>query len=247
VTADSPVLRTCVFVEPSPGAWGVVWALDSAAKPFVALGYGAQGASAEGELEAGDEPNDGWIARGESIELVFSPGSESLVTSDGAFDQLCHVSGRLAVGGEDRAVDCAGYRAVRVFEKPLEEVDSIRAVAAILEPDEGVGLAAVRPLRARGHAGDRVTAAILAADGSTSVEDPRLSTTYAEDGRPTRAALELWTKDEQGEDRLRRAAGEALGTHVTGGLGGLRVRAELFAWHSRGRDGTGVYLLAERG
>ncbi|HEY6399269.1 MAG TPA: hypothetical protein VIX82_17635, partial [Solirubrobacteraceae bacterium] len=68
----------------------------------------------------------------------------------------------------------------------------------------------------------------------------------ADDGHPTKATLELWVADEHGEHRVRRASGEALGAHATGSLGALLARVDLFGWHSRDKDGVGVYLLARR-
>jgi hypothetical protein len=58
--------------------------------------------------------------------------------------------------------------------------------------------------------------------------------------------LELWLADEDSEPYPRRAAAQAVGAGVRGtGEGLQQVSAHLLRWHSRGRNGTGVYLLVE--
>jgi hypothetical protein len=56
-------------------------------------------------------------------------------------------------------------------------------------------------------------------------------------------SLELWLGGEQ-ESYPRRAAGESVGLGVSSFPPGLEIHAELLRCHSRGREGTGVYLLA---
>jgi hypothetical protein len=246
VTADSPVLRTCAFGDPSLGVWGAVWAPESLGDAFVALGDGADAVSVEAALEGADPLAD-WVLAGDAAQLTLSGASDLVTDCDRAgFDQLCRVSGWIEPAGSRHELICVGYRASRDLDEPLDRCDSIRAVAALFEPDEAIGLLSVRPWRAKGHEADAINAALIEQEVAVIVDDPRLSTTYTDDGRPMRAALELWVKDEQGEARLRRAAGEALGAHATGAIGDLLARAELFAWHSRGRDGIGAYLLAQR-
>jgi hypothetical protein len=93
---------------------------------------------------------------------------------------------------------------------------------------------------------------VIAAEGSAAVEDPRLSTTYAADGWPWRAGLELWlaAAGEGGGDSERqyprRASGDAVGGRAQAEDGALTLRAQPFRWHSRARVGTGMYLLARR-
>ena len=59
---------------------------------------------------------------------------------------------------------------------------------------------------------------------------------------------ELWLAAE-GEDEQhfpRRASGEAAGARTETAAGELDLRAEPFRWHSRGREGAGMYILARR-
>jgi hypothetical protein len=131
----------------------------------------------------------------------------------------------------------------------LTRYESIRAVSAWFDPDEAYALTAFRPRKAKAHDADLLTAAVIAADGSAPVEDPRLSTTYAGDGWPARAGLELWLAEVDGADSerqyTRRASGEACGARAQAPAGELELRVEPFRWHSRAREG-GMYLLARR-
>lgn len=246
MTAGSPVLRTCAFGDASQGLWGAVWALDAPTDAFVAFGDGASATTVSATLDGAGSAID-WVLEGAGVQLTFSGASEPVESPEASpadFDQRCLVSGRLELVGADREVSFMGYRAARDLGGSIDRCGSIRGVSALFEPDEAIGLLAIRPRRASGQEADAISAAVIQPDGGVIVDDPRLSTTYADDGRPTRAALELWVADEQGEHRLRRAAGEALGAHATGALDGLQARVDLFAWHSHGRDGIGVYLLA---
>jgi hypothetical protein len=91
-----------------------------------------------------------------------------------------------------------------------------------------------------------ISAAVLDPGGSAPVEDPRLSTTYAADGWVRRAGLELWLGGDEDQQLVRRAAGQATGARGAADAGAVEDRAELFRWHSHGRDGAGIYLMAMR-
>jgi len=75
------------------------------------------------------------------------------------------------------------------------------------------------------------------------VDEPRLSTTYDEDGRQLRASLELWVGEE--DDYPRRAAGEVL-CGSTLDLGALRLDCAFLRWRMGGRSGVGRYDLLRR-
>ena len=101
-----------------------------------------------------------------------------------------------------------------------------------------------------GQDADVVSAVALEPEGPLAIEDPRLSTTYAGDGRPLRVGLELWVSagddDDEEEQYPRRASGEALGVAATGRLGRFDVLAQFVRWDSRYGDGAGVYVLAQK-
>ena len=221
-------MRTVAFGDVEAGVWGAVW------DGFTTAGGVTYEATVTGEDEGSD-----WTIRGSGIELVVSAEGEPSAAAEGlgGFDQLCRVRGRYG----DREVDCPGRRAVR-DPINLEKLDSVRDVSAWFDGEVAVALTALRPRRAKGHESDVVTAAVFEDGHWVAVEDPRLSTTYDGRGSPTRTTLELWLASEE-EEYPRRAAGEATG--ISAAVNGSGVRAWLFRWHTRGLDGTGVYLLVQ--
>ena len=236
MSAPGALLRTVVFGESPPGAWGAVFSLQGSS--FAALGDGSSAVAGSAAV-VGDDPELAWTLSGDDFDLTVESVPDLAVVGPDGFDQLCTVRGR----HRERELRCPGYRSARTWEQELGDLDSLRAVAMVFDNDYGIGLIASRPRRAKGHSADSVSAAVLEPEGPAPVQDPRLTTTYSGDGRPVRAALELWIGDQQGEQRLRRAAGEALGPQARGALAELAASCGLFAWHSRGVDGIGVYLL----
>jgi hypothetical protein len=121
-------------------------------------------------------------------------------------------------------------------------------VCAWFDPAHGLSVVALRPRKARGQDADVLSAVALEPEGPLAIEDPRLSTTYAGDGRPLRVSLELWVSagDDDEEQYPRRASGETLGVAATGRLGRFDVLAQFVRWDSRDGDGAGVYVLAQQ-
>jgi hypothetical protein len=248
-------LRSLSFGEVALGYWGSAWDLGDAGPGFTVLG--GQGTAVlsdpSARIELGDEELGTWWLAGIDVELESVPEGAAATLSDG-FDQLTRVHGRLRTGGADYEVDCLGSRASRdVFD--LKEFESIREVTAWFGPDLGLAVLAARPRGAAGHGDDLITASLFEQGRSLAIEDPRLSTTYGADGLPARASVELWVEqerqDRQGEEeeppepRPRRAAGAAVGTTAAGPSDrDLDVHAKLFRWHTQGREGEGVYVLA---
>jgi hypothetical protein len=244
----SAVLRAVTFGDLAAGAWGAAWGEQ---RPFVALGdVGAGGSLLGSAVLEGDGKDDEWRLVGDHAELVIAPeGAPARVASAGGagFEQLCRVHGHWMLGGAELPVDCLGRRGARAEPLDRRRFGSWRDVSAWFAPDEGAALLSMRPRRAAGHADDAVTAAWFEAGGAAPVHDPRLSTTYDEQGAPARVGLELWLRGDDDDDDNnqypRRIAGEAVGASVSGALGDLELRAELLRCHSRGREGAGVYLL----
>ncbi len=237
--SDSP-LRIVVFGDLEIGVWGAVLGGETA----VLLVDGQHG---HGRLDAADDSGD-WNVTGDGLELTMTPiGPAVRSQDDQAFDQLCRVHGNL---GAERPIDCMGRRATRALS-PGEEYESIRDVSAWFgaeEGVEGVALTSLRPRKARGHDRDVIAAAVLDAAVAAVVADPRLSTTYNDQGLPSRVGLELWLEeDEDGEPQYpRRAAGQATGSALSAANGGYDLVAQLLRCQSRGNEGTGVYLLMRR-
>ena len=185
-----------------------------------------------------ERDGDRFTARlGDDLDITLEPLGES-ARLPGSESWLCAVEG--TVGGE--RLECLGT-ATQTDEPPAwAELDSLRAVSAVLDRENAVFLSARRPLDAPGHGDERVDAVVIAGGHALDVEDARLSTVYDRDGRQRTAGLELWLP---GEDYPRRATGSAqAGASIV--LGGVRVDAAVFEWRMGGRVGAGSYELALR-
>lgn len=253
MNAAPSALRTLAFGDLAGTAWGAGWFSDPTGVALTALGAGKQDAVAPSLRLSAEADGDAWRLDGDHAELAVSPAGEAVTVSSadgqiGGRDQLCRVTGRFELGGTERPVDCLGLRTSWSAEIDLARFESIRTVATWFEPDEALTLTAFRARKAKAHDGDAVAGAVLGPEGAPPVEDPRLSTTYGAEGWPIRAGLELWlAAAEDSEQQFpRRASGEATGPRASAAGDGLELRAEPFRWHSRGRDGAGIYLLARR-
>ncbi|MBV9363882.1 MAG: hypothetical protein JOY89_06565 [Solirubrobacterales bacterium] len=246
-------LRTLAFggLE-APASWGAAWAADPDHPTLTTVGAGRDWSVLQDVCLSPGEGSEEWRLAGGTTTLDVSPTGEAVAAPASesgieAWDQLCRVTGRFELNGAERSVECLGLRSWFSPVLELERYESIRAVSTWFGPDEGMALAAFRPRKAKAHDRDVLAATVIAADGPARVEDPRLSTTYAEGGWPVRAGLELWvTGKEPDQQYPRRASGEATGARAEALSGTLELRAEPFRWHSRGRDGAGMYLLARR-
>jgi hypothetical protein len=226
-------IRTLTFGDPESGLWGAAWALDG----------GGDGFGLIGDLRA--SLTDDWRLLGDGVELEVVADGVPSELADG-FDELVRVEGRLV----ERSVQCLGRRGERTALDPAD-YDSVRDVSAWFAPDDGLALLAARPPGSRGHEDERLTVSAFEAGRSLPISDPRLSTTYAADGSPIRAGIELWferpdDQQENSDDTVlypRRAAGEAAGAVARAVTGPLVVEARPFRWHSHGGDGAGVYVL----
>jgi hypothetical protein len=164
------------------------------------------------------------------------------------FEQAVRVTGTATVGGRRVDVDGRGQRGHSWGAPDWGKIALARTVGAWLGDDLSVSLTGVRPAGAKHHEDERIAATILDRDPesdaprATAVVDPRLSTTYDEDGRQVAAGLELFV-DEDGMPR--RAAGEvACGTTLD--LGRLTLHCAFFRWRMEGRTGVGRYDVLAR-
>jgi hypothetical protein len=158
------------------------------------------------------------------------------------YEQLCHVHGTVRLGAETRPLRGLGQRG-HVWGVPdWDRIDAARYVGAWLDDGSAVVMRAVRPAGAS-FQDESSWAAVLGAAGSLRVDEPRLSTTYDEEGRQRRAGLELWVGEE--DDHPRRAAGEVL-CGSTLDLGELRLDCAFLHWRMGGRSGIGRYDLLRR-
>jgi hypothetical protein len=248
-----PALRTLAFGDLEGTVWGAGWFSDAADGALVILGAGeTPPAVVAGQPPAEPDLDGDWRLDGAN-PLVVAAAAEAValqVPQDHleGYSQLCRVTGRLGLGAGDREVDCLGVRTWFPGPVDMERYESIRAVSTWFEPDEAIALTAFRPRKAKSHDGDLIAAAVIGPESSTAVEDPRLSTTYEAEGWPLRAGLELWLPSPEDSEQQfpRRASGEVAGTRAHAQIATLELRVEPFHWHSRGRDGAGMYILARR-
>lgn len=223
-------------------------------------------ALARGDLEAGpgadferlrldglstsvDDPLRRWTLRIGDDELTFEAigppadiePSEPLARAGGmaGYEQLCRVHGTV----RGRGLRCLGQRGHTWGEPDWGGIESTRSLGAWLEDGSGIVLSAVRPAGTAGHEPEATWAALLGAAGSLRVDDPRLSTTYDEEGRQRRAGLELWVGEEDAYPR--RATGEVV-CGSTLELGQLRLDCAFLRWRMDGRSGTGHYDVLRR-
>ncbi|MBV9603569.1 MAG: hypothetical protein JO027_00605 [Solirubrobacterales bacterium] len=243
-------LRTLSFGNGS--LWGASWSAGSPETSLCALGAGAETVILPGVRPSENGTGDGdWRLDGDGVALIASPAGQlvdvpAVQDTVSGWDQLCRVTGSFG----EHEVDCLGLRSAWADGVELSRFESIRAVSVWFDPDEALALTAFRPRKGKGHEADLLAASVIAADRSAAAEDPRLSTTYGADGWPSRAGLELWLsagEDADSERQFpRRASGEAIGARAQALAGELELRAEPFRWHSRSRDGAGMYILARR-
>ncbi len=240
-------LRTIAFGDLDGGIWG---AALSAVTPVVVFGDGAGTTSASSLVQTAWTPDGrGWRLTGEGFDLHVEPGGEELTqpaadeTADvTGFQELCRVQGTVTLAGSPRSIDCVGTRCV-IDGVDAGSLGSARAVAGWFGDDDAFMLLSLRASVSIGQEADLVAATLFDPEGWIPVDDPRLSTTYGGSGLPTRTTLELWVGE--GENEFpRRAAGEASGTGAVLEADGLELRVIPLRCHSRGREGTGVYVLA---
>jgi hypothetical protein len=245
--AGASSLRTLAFGDLDAAVWGAAWVPDPSRPGFVGLGTGAQSVTVAAGLAQDGDAGD-WRLDGDGLQLTASAAADGAAPPAGAeFDQLCRVQGRITVDGTDRAIDCLGRRALHAQAVDLDRFESIRDVSAWFDSSHGLSLVALRPRKSRGQESDLVSAVALDPEGSLAVIDPRLSTTYAADGRPLRVGLELWLEGDGDEEQFpRRATGETLGSAATGRIGRFDLHAQFVRWSSHDGDGAGVYLLAQQ-
>lgn len=247
MTPPSSPLRTVGFGAADAGAWGAAWLPSPDAPGLVVLGRGADVRVLEARLESADS-HGAWMLRTDAGELAIEPLGEpvAMAAGDGSpsgMQQLSRISGT-ALPGHGGGGYSRGRRGECVATTALERYDSIREVSAWFDEDEAATVIALRPRKQRGHEQDQVGAVVIVPGGWGPVVDPRLSTTYTAAGDPARMGLELWTEDP--EEHAHRLAGESLGPAGRGTAGGWNLQAHLLQCHSRGRNGTGVYLLVRR-
>jgi hypothetical protein len=240
--------RAFAFGDVEGKLWGGALDVGTPALVFGAAG-GTGCASGPAAVDWSPEGR-GWRLSGDGFELHVKPLGEELPAGSQpdpsagltGFEELCRVEGVVGIGADEHAVDCVGTRCV-VDGIDVRSLDSVRAVSGWFADDQALALLAFRARRSIGHEADLIAATLFDPDGWMPVQDPRLSTTYADSGLPARANLELWIGE--GENEFpRRASAEVAGAGARVKADGLELLVAPLHCHSRGLDGAGVYVLA---
>lgn len=127
------------------------------------------------------------------------------------------------------------------LEGELEGFTLLRVLSAAFEDGRALLLAAARPIGARGHGEEVIAATVVGSRGPQTVEEPLLSTEYAEDGSPRRITVELWLKD---EDYPLRGAGEATAVARQTDDEGIERAGAALRMRLDGATGAGAYEIA---
>lgn len=185
-------------------------------------------------------------ARSEPAALDRGDDAAKLGGMEG-YEQLVSVSGAATVRGTAVPVSCLGQRGHSWGAPDWDKLSLARTVGVWLDGGVGLTLTALRPSKTRDHEREVLAGYLFAsADGLAApvrISEPRLSTTYDEEGCQRRAGLELFVGAE--DDYPHRAAGEVLyGTTLD--LGRLRLDTAFFEWRMEGRSGVGRYDLLRR-
>jgi hypothetical protein len=259
--------------SPATGTLSALAVVFAEHEPVTALARGDieadevdwQAVEADGLRATIEEPLQRWsvsfdgdgaafTARFEALAEPMEFGADSPAAQLGGvegYEQLCAVEAEVTVGGETTHLRCLGQREHSWGTPRWDETARAATVSAWLAPDRAFAVRTVRPAGAEGHDDEAVSAVLVDADPADpdagpharQVTEPRLSTTYDDEGHQRRAGLELWVGE---EDQLpRRAGGRALcGTTLE--LGRLRLDNAFFAWSMEGRAGVGRYDVLRR-
>ena len=188
--------------------------------PILEEGGGSLHAELEGRLSVDLEP----------LSQAADLGGVSVRT--------CRVAGSVA----GRRVDCLGTISETRRAPSWDELDAVRTISVLVDPENALILMARRPRGAHGHGDERIVAWLVRAGELASVEDARVSTVYDGQGRQRSAGLELWLP---GEDFPRRGSGNVVaGSSLQ--LEGLDVHLAVFRWRLEEREGYGGYEVMAR-
>ena len=181
------------------------------------------------------EDGDWLLSAGDAYELTLKAGGEPAALADGTRIWLCRATGTIG----DRQLDglatlCRGPAGPDAVE---------RSLAILFEDQLGFALTARGPRDERGHDAEQVEAVRFRGEPlePSTIEKPRLSTTFDADGRLTRAGIELWeTADAEFALRI---GGEALAHGELLHPDGARTQIAFVSWHHDGHRGPGSYAI----
>jgi len=229
------------FADEAAQIAGLAWSLAGRDGALLALGGElsdpAASASIDGESirvesTVADREITVEASAGAGFDLVAEPAPPA--SPGGA---LVRAEVRIAGPGGDETVSCAS-NLTRWDGDPADGAELVRHVSVPVAGDGAILMIATRPAGADDHATESVAAWRLdpGEDPSPFVES-LLSTQYDDDGKPTRAGLELWPADPDAP-ATRAAGSRALSATADG------VTATLMHTSAEGTAGVGGYLIA---
>ena len=176
----------------------------------------------------------GWRASlGQDFDVKLEPVADPAPLGGDVTVHVCRVSGR--IGGQKAR--CLGTVAETHRPPVWDELDVLRSVTAVFDPENAFVALARRPRGAVGHDVEEVSAWLLSEGAVVELSETRISTVYDGNGRQRSAGLELWTPGQ--EYALRGSGTVVAGTSLA--LEGLEVHAAAFRWRMEDREGAGSY------
>ena len=159
------------------------------------------------------------------------------------YEQLVRIGGEAVIAGKKRTLDALGQRGHSWGAPDWSGISMARTVCTWLEDESAVTITSLRGDREDGHDHDASSAFWLRDRAATPIADPRISTTFDDEGRQRSAGLELYVSEN--DDFPHRAAGEVIcGTTLD--LGRLRMDTAFMRWRMDGREGVGRYDVVRR-
>jgi hypothetical protein len=225
----------CGFWDEAAGLAGLGWELGGNTGGLVLQGGEASPATAElsedGTLRLILKTAD------ESVEAELSPSPAVTAPANGNGTESAPCTATVRVTGQRRVIECQGFL-TRWGADPLADAGVLRHLA-MPAAEGGVLVVLGRGEPGADFAGESSSALLLDSDGgATSYPDAWLSTQYDDDGRQTRAGLELWSAEPEAPPM--RAAGTLVG-QVAERDGG--VTAAMLRTSAEGAPGLGSYLI----
>lgn len=175
---------------------------------------------------------------------VLDPGSDAAKLGGmQGYEQLVRVDGEAVIAGKKRKLGALGQRGHSWGAPDWSGISMARTVCTWLADKSAVTITSLRRDREDGHDHDASSAFWLRDGTATPIADPRVSTTFDNEGRQRSAGLELYVNEK--DDFPHRAAGEVIcGTTLD--LGRLRMDTAFMRWRMEGREGVGRYDVVRR-
>ncbi|MGA2469838.1 MAG: hypothetical protein ABSG64_04020 [Solirubrobacteraceae bacterium] len=209
----------------------------------VVFADGRQSTAGAARVHRDDEQASRWtVGVDGAYEVDLQAIGLPVTFADGRREWICRVTGGAQLAGKD--VQLSGFGRVALAQTDLGDAGLRRAIWMVFGEELAFALAAERPRRASGHGQELLSAFVLrgAELEATPIADPRLSSTYGEDGRLLRAGLELWRDDEH-EERSLRIGAETLAAGELSPRDGLTTSVAFLVCHHGGTEGIGCYEI----